>query len=78
MLMNLPTLTLTTTAFKRLVQFVEAPRYKPEDLGFDSRWCYCNFSLAQSFRPHYGPGVDSPYNRNEYQEYFLRVKAAGA
>jgi len=25
----------------------------------------------QSFRPHYGPGVDSISNRNEYQEYFL-------
>jgi hypothetical protein len=22
-------------------------------------------------RPHYGPGVDSASNRNEYQEYFL-------
>jgi hypothetical protein len=31
-----------------------------------------------SFRPHYGPGVDSTSNRNEYQEYFLGVKAAGA
>jgi len=31
-----------------------------------------------SFRPHYGPGVDSASNRNEYQAYFLRVKAAGA
>jgi hypothetical protein len=30
-----------------------------------------------SFRPHYGPGVDSASNRNEYQEYFLGVKAAG-
>jgi len=30
------------------------------------------------FRPHYGPGVDSASNRNEYQEYFLGVKAAGA
>jgi hypothetical protein len=28
-------------------------------------------------RPHYGPGVDSASNRNEYQEYFLGVKAAG-
>jgi len=28
--------------------------------------------------PHYGPGVDSASNRNEYQEYFLAVKAAGA
>ena len=30
------------------------------------------------FRSHYGPGVDSASNRNEYQEYFLRVKAVGA
>ena len=29
------------------------------------------------FRSHYGPGVDSVCNRNEYQEYFLGVKAAG-
>jgi len=27
---------------------------------------------------HYGPGIDSASNRNEYQEYFLGVKAAGA
>ena len=27
---------------------------------------------------HYSPGVDSVSNRNEYQEYFLGVKAAGA
>jgi len=26
----------------------------------------------------YGPGVDSASNRNEYQQYFLGVKAAGA
>jgi len=31
-----------------------------------------------SFRLHYGPGVDSASNRNEFQEYFLGVKAAGA
>jgi len=31
----------------------------------------------KSFRSHYGPGVDSASNRNEYQEYFLGVKAAG-
>jgi len=29
-------------------------------------------------KSHYGPGVDSAYNINEYQEYFLGVKAAGA
>jgi hypothetical protein len=40
--------------------------------GFDSRLCLWNFSLTESFRPHYGPGVDSASYRNEYQEYFLR------
>jgi len=32
----------------------------------------------KSFRSYYGPVVDSAYNRNEYQEHFLGVKAAGA
>ena len=36
------------------------------------------FIDIKSFRSHYGPGVDSTPNRNEYEEYFLRVKAAGA
>jgi len=36
------------------------------------------FVDIKSFRSHYGPGVDSVSNRNEYQEYFLGVKAAGA
>jgi len=36
------------------------------------------FIDIKSFRPHYGPGVDSASNRNEYQEYFLGVKAADA
>jgi len=31
-----------------------------------------------SFRSHYGPGVDSASNRNEYQEYFPGEKEAGA
>jgi len=31
-----------------------------------------------SFRLHYGPGVDSASNRNEYQEYFLGIKTASA
>jgi len=31
-----------------------------------------------SFRSHYGRGVYSASNRNEYQVYFLGVKAAGA
>jgi hypothetical protein len=36
------------------------------------------FIDIKSFRSHYGPGVDSASNRNEYQEYFLGVKEAGA
>jgi hypothetical protein len=59
-------------------KLVEALRYKPEGRGFDSRWFYWNFSLTQTFCPLYGPGVDSASSRDEYQEYFLGVKAAGA
>ena len=36
------------------------------------------FIDIKSFRSHYGPGFDSASNRNEYQEYFLGVKASGA
>ena len=36
------------------------------------------FIDIKSFRSHYGPGVDSASNRNEYQECFLGVKAVGA
>ena len=61
-----------------VVQLVEALRYKPEGRGFEYRWSHWNFSLTQSFRPHHGPGVDSASNRNEYQEYFLGVKAVGS
>jgi hypothetical protein len=57
---------------------VEALRYKPEGRGNDSSWCKWSFSLTLSCWPHYGSGVDSASNRNEYQEYFLEVKAADA
>ena len=36
------------------------------------------FIDTKSFRSHYGPGVDLASNRNEYQEHFLGIKAAGA
>ena len=32
------------------------------------------FIDIKSFRSHYGPGVDSASNRNEYREYSLRGK----
>jgi hypothetical protein len=57
---------------------VKALRYKPADRGFDSRWCQWNFPVTYSCRSHYGPGLDSVSNRNEYQVYFLGVKVAGA
>jgi len=36
------------------------------------------FIDIKSFRSRYGPRVDSASNRNEYQEYFLGIKAVGA
>jgi hypothetical protein len=36
------------------------------------------FHWHKSFWSHYGPGVDSASNRNEYQVYFLGVNVAGA
>ena len=50
-------------------------RCKPEGRGFDSRLCHWHFALTQSSRPLYGLGVGSASSRNEYQEYFLGIKA---
>jgi hypothetical protein len=36
------------------------------------------FHSHKSFRSHYGAGVDSATNRNEYQENFLGVNTAGS
>jgi len=42
--------------------------------------CVCAF-VGTNNSPYgvttYGPGVESNSNKNEYQEYFLKVKAAG-
>ena len=56
---------------------VNVLRYNSEGCRFDPKWCYWNFSLKKSSRSHYGSGVDSASNRNEYQENFLGVNAAG-
>jgi hypothetical protein len=61
-----------------VAQLVEALRFKPASRGFDSRWCHWNFSLTSSFRLTMALGSTQSLNRNEYQEYFLVVKAAGA
>jgi len=36
------------------------------------------FINIKSFRSHYGPWLDSASNRNEYREYLLGIKTAGA
>jgi len=59
-----------------VAQLVEALRYKPEGCGFDSRWCHWNFSLTLSFRPHYGPKIDSASNRNISRNIPCGVKKA--
>jgi hypothetical protein len=57
---------------------VEVLRYKSEGRWFDPRRCHGIFHWYKSFWTHYGPGVDSASNRNEYQVYFLWVNAASA
>ena len=53
--------------------------YKSDGRWFDPKLVSLEFFIdIKSFRSHYGPGVDSASNRNEYQEHFLGVKAAGA
>jgi hypothetical protein len=64
--------------FDAMTRLAETMRYEPEGRGFDSRWLHWNFSNNLILPAHYDAGVDSDYNRNEYQEYFLGVKATGA
>ena len=49
---------------------VKALLYKSKGHWFDLEF----FIDIKSFWSHYGPGVVSASNRNEYQEYFLGVK----
>ena len=54
-----------------VAQMCEALSYKPECHRFDFQWRHWDFSLNLFFRPHYGSGVDSACNWNDYLEYFL-------
>jgi len=52
---------------------------KSEGRWFDPSWGSLEFFIdIKSFRSRYCSGVDSASNRNEYQDYFLGVKAVGA
>jgi len=57
---------LLSTLGDRGGRVIKVLLYKSEGRWFDPRWCYWNFSLTLSFRSHYGSGVDSASNRNEY------------
>ena len=71
--------------------YISQPLYPPLGTAV-AKWCATNRKVAgsipagvsgffigiKSFRSHYSPGVDSASKRNEYQEYFLGIKAAGA
>jgi hypothetical protein len=50
----------------------EALCYKPEGRGGPDEVDFLN--LPKSFRPHFGPGVYSASNRNEYRESSWGVK----
>ena len=52
--------------------------YKLEGAGSIPAGVSGFFVDIKSFQSHYGPGVDSASSRNEYQDYFLGVKAVGA
>jgi hypothetical protein len=68
----LPKYTKTAVA-----QWLRCCATNPKVVGSIPAGVVGNFVDIKSFRSHYGPGVDSASNRNEYQEHFLGVKAAG-
>jgi hypothetical protein len=68
---------ITTVFLYVVAQLFEALHYKIGGPRVRFPMVLLEF-LTQSFQSHYGPGVNSASNRNEYQEYFLGVKAAGA
>jgi hypothetical protein len=53
---------------KLVLYLVETLCYTLEGRWLDSRKGHWIFQLTKSFELHYGPGVDSTCNRNEYQE----------
>jgi len=63
----------------RVITVVKVLCYKSEGLLVRFQMVSSEFLIdIKSFRSHYGPGVDSASNRNEYQKYFLGVKVAEA
>ena len=66
---------LYTLSGDRSSTVVKVLCYKSEGRWYDPSWCQWIFFIdIKYFRSHYGPGVDSASNRNEYHEYFLGGK----
>jgi hypothetical protein len=61
-----------------VTQWLRCCATNPKVAGSISAGVSVFFIDMKSFRSRYGPGVDSASDRNEYQEYFLGAKAAGA
>jgi len=62
----------------RGVTVVKLLRYKPKGRWFDPGWCHWIFHWHKILPIALWFWVDSASYRNEYQEHFLGVKAAGA
>jgi hypothetical protein len=65
---------LILVQFEKVAQLIEALRYKPEGRGFDSQWCHWIFLLYINEKILLVALWPPASNRNDYQEYFLRVK----
>ena len=66
-----PALTVRYITLSSLLKY----SYALEGRWFRSQLVSLEFIIdIKSFRSHYGPGVDSASNRNEYQNYFLGGK----
>ena len=50
-----------------MAQLVEV-HYRLDVHVFDFGWGNWDFSLTESIWSHYGPGINSAYNRNAYQD----------
>ena len=59
-----------------VAQLFEAPRYKPEGRGFDSRWCHLNWHNPSGRTM--ALGSTQPLTEMSTRNIFLGVKEAGA
>ena len=61
-----------------VAQLVEAPRYKSEGRGFDSRWCHWNFLFAIDNGRTVALGLAQPVTEMSTRNISWGEKAAGA